>query len=102
MMHQSSRQRSQLFRFKRIAVRPTSSSRSGGYGFIAAADLENFLDYSKLATAAMMKVKAQNLLSSVTVKPEEIKDVMIKYFNGHKVVAMKYKNFDGWLRRRSG
>lgn len=44
-----------------------------------ATDLENLLDYSKLATAAVMKVKAQNLLSPVTVKPEEIKDVVASF-----------------------
>src|SRR5262249_8622263 len=42
-------------------------------------EFESLLDYSRLGTASMMRVKAQNLLSSATVKPEEIKDVIASF-----------------------
>src|SRR5262249_25767563 len=44
-----------------------------------ASEFADLLDNSKLATASMMKVKAQNLLSPATVKPEEVKDVIASF-----------------------
>jgi hypothetical protein len=74
----------------KIAENLTRATEDFGANLLQrATELENLLDYSKLGTAAVMKIKAQNLLTAATIKPEEVKDVVAS-FNRRRTSQMLF------------